>query len=58
MLRLREGIEIPIVPEDFVIARKKTRPERQSTSLICVKHDSLKIGLKAGRTRASGKRRT
>lgn len=58
MLRLREGIEIPIIPEDFVSARKKTRPERQSTSLICVKHGSLKIGLKAGRIRASRRRRS
>jgi hypothetical protein len=57
MSRLREGIDIPIIPEDFIVSRKKVRPDGQSTAFICVKKKSPKIDLKAGRTCASRKKR-
>lgn len=57
MPRLREGIDIPIIPEDFIVSRKKVRLDGQSTSLICVKQNSRTMDLKARRTRVSRKKR-
>lgn len=40
---LRKGIELPIIPEDFIIARKKPRPKEQTDSSIFVKQGPRKM---------------
>jgi hypothetical protein len=37
MAKMREGIEIPIIPEDFIVSKEEPHPNAPQSSLLCVK---------------------
>jgi lipoprotein-anchoring transpeptidase ErfK/SrfK len=57
MPRIRKGLEFPIIPEDFIISRKKPHPKKQTASSIFAKQRPGKFDWSSGQFGASGKKR-
>jgi hypothetical protein len=56
MPRMRQGIEIPIIPEDFIISDRKPRPHPQPSLRARAKRRASKFGLESSGLHASGKK--
>ncbi len=53
MPRMREGIEFPVIPEDFIAAEKELGPARPRPSSILVDESRRNFHLKSGRAHTS-----